>query len=147
MRFSPGDYAHLAKATYKGSHVKGWTIDKELSSKNHTTYVNTHTGKAVVAFSGTRLGDSKSRASDLSADSAIALGTHKHHHRFHEANQAIHHARHKYGHHSVEATGHSLGGSLAMHASHSTGVPVTVFNPGVSPYVNYNSNNYSNVTA
>ena len=147
MIFSPGDYAVLAKGAYKSSHVKGWDIDQELSGDNHTTYINKRTGKAVVAFSGTRLHNGKRRADDISADAAIMVGTHQHHHRFHAAIHAIKRAYHKYGHGNVEATGHSLGGSLAMHASHSIGVPAMVFNPGVSPYVNYNTNNYSNVIA
>lgn len=141
MKFSSGEYAHLAKGAYTGSHVKGWTIDKELSGKNHTTYVKN--GHAVVAFSGTR----KTHMDDWKADAAIAFGTHHRNHRFHEALNTIRHVRHKYGHHAVETTGHSLGGSLGMYTSDKLGVPAMVFQPGVSPLVDYNKSNYSMVEA
>ena len=141
MKFSNKEYAYLAKGAYKGAPVKGWRIDKSLSGKNHTTYVKD--GHAVVAFSGTRL----SHMDDLKADIAIAFGTHHRNHRFHEALNTIRHVRHKYGHHAVETTGHSLGGSLGMYTSDKLGVPAMVFQPGVSPLVNYNNADYSKVTA
>lgn len=145
MKFSANEYAQLSKGAYKATTVEGWTIDHELSDKNHTTYIKN--GHVVVAFSGTRLHNKDRVRSDLEADLAVALGTHQHHHRFHEGVNAVRRAQHKYGHHAVEATGHSLGGSIGMHASHKTGVPTAVFNPGVSPIVNYNGNNYGNVTS
>lgn len=141
FKFQTGEYAHLAKGAYKGAPVKGWAIDRELSGKNHTVYVKN--GHAVVAFSGTR----KTHVDDWKADAAIAFGTHHRNHRFHEALNTIRHVRHKYGHDAVETTGHSLGGSLGMYTSDKLGVPAMVFQPGVSPFVNYNKADYSKVQA
>ena len=55
---SARDAAFLQNASYHGSEVDGYTIDKSLSNTKGTVYVNNKTGKVTVAFAGTQFGTS-----------------------------------------------------------------------------------------
>lgn len=102
----------------------GWQHDSALSGDDHAVFHKA--GKAVVAYRGT----DPSNSDDLKADLAIA-GGHRKHKRFDDGLNASQAAIDKYGN-NVSFTGHSLGGSLALHAYEKHGNPTTVFNPGSS---------------
>ena len=123
--------SNFSSYAYEKSHDRrdelarqhGWRHDSALGGDNHSVFHKD--GKAVVAYRGTSL----SNPDDLKADLSIASGHHNHK-RFDEALNVAQAAIDKYGH--VTFTGHSLGGSLALHAYEKYGYPTTVFNPGSS---------------
>jgi hypothetical protein len=82
------NYAKLAAGSYGQKDVEGYDIDKELSNRNRTVYVDKDTGKAVVSFRGTDLSGS-SRWGDLGTDALIAMGLGKHSDRMKNAKKAI----------------------------------------------------------
>ena len=129
--FYEGNDADLAKATYTGANVNGYTIDKNLSGNDYTTYVNSSTGQAIVAFSGTRIKNfhNKDTWRDISTDAGMVVGQEEHLQRFKNAEDVTNKAIAKYGKNNVKAVGHSLGGAQAMYVSSKTGVKATVFNP------------------
>lgn len=131
MNNSP-NYARLSSGAYgEGKEeIEGYDIDKDLSNRNRTVYVDKDTGKAVVSFRGTKL-NSKNKLGDLGADAMIALGLQKHSSRFKNAKKVTKQAIDKYGKDNVVLTGHSLGGSQALHANRVYDVPTFVYNPGV----------------
>lgn len=117
----------LAKKEHE-ARLLGYDIDKELSTYNHTVFVNRRNKKATIAYRGT----DPSNPDDLAADYAIANGT-RFHPRFNEALHVAKRSIDKYGHDNVELTGHSLGGTQALHAYERYGLKTRVFNPGSTP--------------
>lgn len=100
--------------------------DEALHSANHVTFVDQESGRAVVAFRGTRLTNRK----DLSTDAAIFFGVEPLSKRFRDAVAATKRAQEAYGEKNVHVTGHSLGGTQALHAADNLGVEAHAFNPG-----------------
>ena len=90
---------------------------------DHTVVLVRPDGSAVISYRGTQ------ELGDLVPDTQIALGMSGG--RVHEARQRFQEARDKYGH--VVATGHSLGGHLALDAARYHDGEAVVFNPGSSP--------------
>ncbi len=132
------DLAYMAKAAYHRNDMSqevyqlGYTVDEDLSDSNvsdtdhiYTTF--TKNGKAVVAYRGTN----PFNTSDLHADLAISNGTYSWHGRFTGAEMAYVNAVNKYGKDNVQVTGHSLGGSQALHMGRKFGAHGAVFAPGM----------------
>ena len=146
------EYAVLSKAAYDFFHggealarselqeygLGDHQIDEALSD-DHAVVITRPDGSAVVSYRGT------DHISDLAPDFQIALG---YHHnpmlqsmgaaasqwagdRFAGARSRFSEAKTK--HDRVTLTGHSLGGTLALHAARHHGARAIVFNPGSSP--------------
>lgn len=103
----------------------GYTIDRDLSNYNHSVFKKGN--KVVLAFRGTN----PTNLDDLAADFNIALGQ-RSHHRFSDAEKISREVEKKYGS-DFTVTGHSLGGTLALHVNQMHGKKAKVFNPGSSP--------------
>lgn len=99
-------------------------VDDDLTSDEYTTYFNPQNGTAYVAFRGTQ------GPEDLMPDVHIAFDS-RAHQRFVRAEEIVKRANAKYNN-NVKLTGHSLGGTLALHASQYSGNTAVVFNPGGS---------------
>lgn len=125
-------HANLSELAYK-SHDEadrdaqrlGYRVDRSLSNPNATTFVNDR-GEAIVSYRGTR----PTNLDDLAADLHIATGSRKHK-RFDEAEDLARRVKSKYGD-KVQATGHSLGGTQALHVNKKLGLNAHVFNPGAT---------------
>ena len=146
------EYSVLSKAAYDFFHggealaqselqeygLGDHRIDESLSDGN-AVVITRPDGSAVVSYRGT------DHISDLAPDFQIALG---YHHnpmlqsmgaaasqfagdRFADARSRFGEAKKKHG--SVTSTGHSLGGTLALHAARHHDAKAIVFNPGSSP--------------
>jgi hypothetical protein len=130
-------YAILSQAAYtRAKPVDGYTIDPQFSDRNRTLYVDDNTGKAILAFRGTKLsGEPKSKWADLGADALIALGLQDLSARFRGARRATKQVITKYGKDNVVVTGHSLGGSEALYVHHRLfdKPEAHAFNAGISP--------------
>lgn len=110
--------------------TEGFSVDKELSGKDWNTYYNPTTGKAIIRYRET---DPKN-LKDLGTDALIALGIQGVGSRFKRAEKVYDKAAKKYGgKDNVDVTGHSLGGSLALHVNQTRGAKATAFNPGAGP--------------
>lgn len=116
--------AHLAKAAYTSSPVEGYTIDPDFTYGNITVYKNDKSGKAKVAFAGTR------GFKDAKADIAILGGFEQKDPQFRQALDTTRKVINKYGIENVSATGHSLGGTKTTYVSSKLGIHGTTFNQG-----------------
>lgn len=134
----------LSRAAYGGMPVEGYTIDKELSNKNYTTYVDPQ-GKATVVYRGTDPWNWR----DVTTDMALPFLGVQHASklsRFKNARKVAERAKAKHGAENVTLTGHSLGASQAMAVSNQTGLNARTFNPYVSPGdAMWNKKNYDKV--
>ena len=123
-------HANLSDLAYRShddadaaARALGYRVDKSLSNQNATTFVNDR-GEAIVSYRGTN----PKNTDDLAADLHIATGSRKHK-RFDEAEDLARRVKSKYGD-KVQATGHSLGGTQALHVNKKLGINAHVFNPG-----------------
>lgn len=133
--------AHLARAAYSGAkEVHGWEMDMELSNENRAVYHKG--GKAKVAFRGTDpshlLKPHKPREfakswRDIGTDVLLGVGLQDVASRHRNALRTTDLAIQKYGKENVSLTGHSLGGSQAMHVSRKRGIKATGFSAAASP--------------
>jgi putative lipase involved disintegration of autophagic bodies len=126
-------YARLARAAYNTESYsgdfkdQGYEIDHELSDKDRVTFYHAGSKKAVVSFRGTKV----TNARDLIADYSILRGTQGGSARFKASTAHTRKVLQKYGKENVSLTGHSLGGSQAIHVGESLGLQAHAFNPGV----------------
>ncbi len=127
------EHAVLSQAAYDPVKFKsnyqqlGYEIDPELSQPSRTVFYNKSKNKAVIAYKGT---DPK-HVSDLIADGQIFNGMDEYlSGRFRGAEKAYRNTAKKYGKENVQVTGHSLGGSQAVHVGRKYGVEGTAFKPG-----------------
>jgi len=138
------DYAVLSKLAYNigsngSSDVRGiqqelrrhglskkYGVSDDLNSTDHVTFYTKGKGdrRGIVAYRGTELDN----RSDLLADAAIFMGVERMTPRFSRALGAAREAMDRYG--DVHVTGHSLGGTQAMHVTKELGVESHVYNPG-----------------
>lgn len=129
-------YAHLSDLAYRPAEEQrtraaalGYQVDGELSNDNRTVFYQPSSGRAVVAFRGTEI----SNLADLASDALVAAGLQGFSPRFHTSTKVTKAAMRKYGAGNVVATGHSLGGSQALHVNRRLGVESHAFNPGAGP--------------
>lgn len=108
---------------------RGWQVDLQLSNKNVLVLYLPVSRTAVVAFRGTHI----TNLADLGCDALVTVGLHGCSPRFRAAIQVVREAMQQYGE-SVVVTGHSLGGSQALHANRKLGVESHTFNPGAGPW-------------
>lgn len=118
------DPAKLRRAARK----LGFDVDDELSTANHTVFKNRKTGSVTISYRGT----DPSNVDDLLADKDIALGK-RDHQRFKDALHVAKQTQKKYGADKVDVTGHSLGGTQALHVYETLVVNARVYNPGAAP--------------
>ena len=137
------DYFHggrsLAQTELQEYGLGGYGIDAALSD-DRAVVITRPDGSAVVSYRGT------DHLSDLVPDFQIALGYHQNpwlqsigaaaaylaSDRFTDARERFSKAKAK--HNNVSVTGHSLGGTLALHTARSNaGTRAIVFNPGSTP--------------
>lgn len=142
-----GEYAVLSKAAYDwyyGNHslakneLKAYGLnyqfDEDHSDRN-SVVITKPDGSAVISYRGTDF----TNPSDIFADFHILAGVHsnplmKQQHamnRFEEASTKYTDVKRRYN--DVMLTGHSLGGSQALHVARRFGGDAVVFNPGSSP--------------
>jgi hypothetical protein len=120
--------AQFAEDAYKSvrqSNIGGYDYDAVLSSPTVAVYANKQLQRVVIAYRGT------AGAGDLAPDLSIARGTTGSDPRFAAAAAAYEEVKDKYPGYFISATGHSLGGALAISVNEKFGIPAEVFNPGV----------------
>jgi hypothetical protein len=128
-------YAKLARAAYdtekysKDFEAQGYVLDKELTDGDRSVFHNPQSKKAVVSFRGTRT----SNLLDLAADLKIARGSQGESIRFKRSTAQTKRVVAKYGKENVSLTGHSLGGSQAIHVGEKLGLQSHAYNPGIGP--------------
>ncbi len=119
--------ARMSKASYDSQRpqmIDGYTYEPSLSTYNVAVYCN-HTAKQVIiAFRGT------ASAEDIKSDIAIIKGS-ANEQRFQNALAVYNKVKQAFPDYSIMATGHSLGGSLALYLNSQYGIPVEVFNAGM----------------
>jgi len=121
---------YTSQATYgsqdyeKKLAEQGYLPDSEFSTHRTKVY-SKKGGKTFIGYKGT----DPTNLTDLDADAAIALGTHRRHKEFMTASDLAKRVKSKYGE-DVIATGHSLGGTKAIESANDIGVKAIVFNPG-----------------
>jgi hypothetical protein len=132
---SPHDLKGLARTAALLSHavyererpasVAGYALDYELSGRSRAVYVNK--SSVFLALRGTSASDFKD---DLHADGRVLVGE-KDSPRFQKAERDFQAVRDAFPRRTLRVTGHSLGGSLALHLNELHGVAAYAFNPGV----------------
>ena len=104
-----------------------YRIDNQLSSESVSVYVDALGNEVVMAFRGTV------NLSDIATDLAIATGTESRTARFKSADELFEKVKACYPSDEIICTGHSLGGSLAVHVAEKYHVKSFVYNPAISP--------------
>lgn len=136
-------YAILSQAAYERDSGKrdrllagnaltaGFVLDTELSGTKNQVYRDTDTGEIVISYKGT---DPTNRE-DIYDDVAILNPNVREQDtaRFRRAEELYRQVIAKYGANAqVACTGHSLGGSVAMHVANTYDRMAYVYNPGTS---------------
>jgi|APHM01.1.fsa_nt_gi Protein of unknown function (DUF2974). len=114
------------KALRKRGLSQNYKVLPEFSTKDHVAFKNAETNNAVLAFRGTNPTNTR----DLRADLAIATGLQAFAPRFADAGKVTREMIERFGKENVHVTGHSLGGSQALHAAGRHGVEAHAYNPG-----------------
>lgn len=130
----------ITRATYeqdRPENIDGYTLDKELSNVNTAIYYNAD--NVIIGFRGTV------NADDLVTDIQVIKGT-SDNIRFKQAVEIYNKVKNKYPNLKIYATGHSLGGSLALYLNSLYGITVETFNPGMGLGFLKTNPNASNAT-
>jgi hypothetical protein len=115
----------ITKASYKtdrAENIDGYIYDKDLSNNNTAVYHNDN--NVIIGFRGTVNID------DLITDVSVIKGT-ADDIRFKQAVETYNKVKNKYPNLRIMATGHSLGGSLALYLNSLYNIPVETFNAGM----------------
>lgn len=134
------DYARLSYLAYEfGSSLTNaeehmtklkiddcYTVVPDLSSEDHVVFQNKVDGHGVIAYRGTDTNNN----GDLIADAHILFGLEEYSFRFANATAVATQAMRRFGEGRVRVTGHSLGGTQALHVSKKFDLQAYVFNPG-----------------
>ena len=117
-------FAQLAYKKHAGEIEKklkgtGFFLDTSLSDREHRVFVDPHTKKVVVAYTGTNPRSLPTLLGDVRSDYNILMGTEARDPRFKHAVKQFKAALNKYQPqgYSLDTTGHSLGGSLATYVA------------------------------
>lgn len=136
------DFALLSTKAYATDpRVPGFQIIPELSSPDRVVYQHDRTKHVVISFRGTNLKNPR----DLLTDALLAMGNEEISHRFYNAEQITQKVIARYGKENVTVTGHSLGGSQAMHVSKKYKVHAEVYNPHITWQNSITGTNYPDV--
>ena len=101
----------------------GYELDQDLSQKSISVFYNKAKNRAVIAYKGT----DPSHLSDLIADGQIVNGMDEYlSGRFRGAEKVYRQTTKKCGRENVQVTGHSLGGSQAVHVGRKYGATGTL---------------------
>lgn len=162
------DYSNtwqFAKAARtRPASIGAYVLDLSHSNPNAVVYHNPQTKHSVISFSGTRLSDDPNYkgswiTTDIATDIQLflgvgavskslreSIGVGK---RYNEAIDFTSQVASHYGKNNITVVGHSLGGVLAMEASHALHLPASVINPGIPRLTawQHGSKDYSQVTA
>lgn len=132
--------AKLSHLAYRPDHTRssgapaGWKYVKELSTGDLATWIQPKTKSAVVAFRGTNI----KNPTDLLADAGnitahINLPNSRFSHCLAATELALGVLQEKhYARNSIQVTGHSLGGGMALQVGSRLHLRGVAFNPGVS---------------
>ena len=115
----------ITKASYESARptiIDGYNYDPQLSNSNTAIYYNNE--NVIIGFRGTVNID------DLITDVSVIKGT-ADNARFQQAIEIYKKVRGKYEKQNILATGHSLGGSLALYLNSLYGIKVETFNAGM----------------
>lgn len=130
------DFALLSKKAYENSRpnreAQGFQILDRYSSPDRVVYQHDATGKVIIAFRGTDLHRKSNTFRDVTSDVLLGLGMQDLSHRFYNSEHVTGELVRTYGKQNVIATGHSLGGSQAMHVSNKFGIHAEVYNPHIT---------------
>lgn len=124
-------FADMSVNSYKSGNareIQNYKIDTELTTGDRVVYVSNDGSHAVVAFRGTNPKNWR----DITTDALLGANAKDLSNRFWNAERVTSAAINKYGKGNVYATGHSLGGSQAMHVSQKYGIHAEAYNPFVS---------------
>jgi hypothetical protein len=130
----------ITKASYESTrpqNIDGYEYDSELSNSNTAIYHNER--NVIIGFRGTVNID------DLITDVSVIKGT-ADNIRFKQAVEIYNKVKNKYPEKTIMATGHSLGGSLALYLNSLYNIKVETFNPGVGLGFLKSNPNASNAT-
>jgi hypothetical protein len=135
----PGiDFARLSKQAYKNTNseraVAGYSILKEFTSPDRVVYQHDASGHVIIAFRGTDVSHPSGKPSsrfvrDVTTDVLLGAGATGLSHRFYNAVEVTKSVISRYGRENVSVTGHSLGGSQALHVSNKLRVHAEAYNP------------------
>jgi len=115
----------ITKASYESKrpdYIDGYEYDNELSNSNTAIYYNDN--NVIIGFRGTVNID------DLITDVQVVKGT-SDNIRFKQAIEIYNKVKNKYPSKTIMATGHSLGGSLALYLNSLYNIKVETFNAGM----------------
>jgi hypothetical protein len=131
------DFALLSKSAYNEGgkrNVEGYDILTPYSSPDRVVYQHKRTKHVILAFRGTdarnwKNGFSSKGFRDITSDILLAGAAEGLSHRFTNAEEITQKLITQFGKENVTVTGHSLGGSEAMHVSKKFDVGAHVYNP------------------
>lgn len=136
-------------AMLKALSNQGYTRDDELTNRETSVFYNPENNHVIVGYRGTALGDGSTRMKDLTSDFNIAIGKEGRDRRFRESLDHFQKVKDKYDpmYHSIDVTGHSLGGALAKHVNMYNQDSILHdinFNRGSTPLTVWNGKKFNN---
>lgn len=134
--FSKGAYKKLyseRQQVLADSNIEGWRFIPQFSNNEMATYYSRSKKMFVLAFRGTEVTNFK----DLLNDVAIVFGKSKYLPRvregIHMARLILRYIRTRYKDHTLEITGHSLGGKIGLNVATALELTAYLYNIGSSP--------------
>eukprot|EP00976_Prorocentrum_cordatum_P101211 1192530-Prorocentrum_minimum.AAC.3 len=123
-----GDTKQIRKLFDNVPGLSNFKLDKELSTKKNSVFVDNITGEVVISYKGTN----PTNFEDLYDDLQIIRSQENHTSRFKQAENLYTSVKNKYGKNNIKIVGHSLGGAIAMHVGEANDIETHSFNPGIS---------------
>jgi hypothetical protein len=116
----------VTKLLSKMQETKGFELDKELSTVEHSIFHNSVTKETVVAYRGT------SNFKDVATDGLILTSQELKSSRLKDSERVFEATAEKYEKENIIVTGHSMGSGLSLHIGEKYGVEGHHFNPAIS---------------
>ena len=113
-----------------------WHLDRSLSDKTNSTFVDEEDKKVVLSVRGTDIKATfgqTSRAEDLLSDLAVGLGISKMTSRHKRSEKMLQKIKERYPDYDIELVGHSLGASITEDLARKHKIRANNFNSGQSP--------------